>query len=228
MNAVLNLRVNWRIYIELSYEVNMMKAVPYTDDIKKYLAADSVINYENEDIKKLSDALFEKVDDELDYIRVSYEFVRDQISHSADVGENLITCSASEVLKAGHGICFAKSHLLAALLRCKSIPAGLCYQKIFLDDETAPVLVYHGFVGVYIKELGKWIRLDARGNKEGVNAQFSIETEQLAFPIRPELGEVDDYVVYPNPDAKVLERLQKCSTRTQLWEELPTELAYNA
>ena len=228
MNAVLNLRVNWRIYIELSYEVNMMKAVPYTDDIKKYLAADSVINYENEDIKKLSDALFEKVDDELDYIRVSYEFVRDQISHSADVGENLITCSASEVLKAGHGICFAKSHLLAALLRCKSIPAGLCYQKIILDDETAPVLVYHGFVGIYIKELGKWIRLDARGNKEGVNAQFSIETEQLAFPIRPELGEVDDYVVYPNPDAKVLERLQKCSTRTQLWEELPTELAYNA
>lgn len=228
MSAVLNLKENWRIYTELNCEVNMMKAVPYTDDIKKYLAADSVINYENEDIKKLSDALFEKVDDELDYIRVSYEFVRDQISHSADVGENLITCSASEVLKAGHGICFAKSHLLAALLRCKSIPAGLCYQKIILDDETAPVLVYHGFVGVYIKELGKWIRLDARGNKEGVNAQFSIETEQLAFPIRPELGEVDDYVVYPNPDAKVLERLQKCSTRTQLWEELPTELAYNA
>lgn len=228
MSAVLNLKENWRIYTELNCEVNMMKAVPYTDDIKKYLAADSVINYENEDIKKLSDALFEKVDDELDYIRVSYEFVRDQISHSADVGENLITCSASEVLKAGHGICFAKSHLLAALLRCKSIPAGLCYQKIILDDETAPVLVYHGFVGVYIKELGKWIRLDARGNKEGVNAQFSIETEQLAFPIRPELGEVDDYVVYPNPDAKVLERLQKYSTRTQLWEELPTELAYNA
>ena len=64
MSAVLNLKENWRIYIELSYEVNMMKAVPYTDDIKKYLAADSVINYENEDIKKLSDALFEKVDDE--------------------------------------------------------------------------------------------------------------------------------------------------------------------
>ena len=118
--------------------------------------------------------------------------------------------------------------MLAALLRCKSIPTGFCYQKLILDDETAPVLIYHGLNGVYIKELEKWIRLDARGNKEGVNAQFSIETEQLAFPIRPELGEVDDYVVYPNPDAKVLERLQKCSTRTQLWEELPTELAYNA
>lgn len=42
-----------------------------------------------------------------------------------------------------HGICFAKSHLLAALLRCKSIPAGFCYQKLILDDETAPVLIYH-------------------------------------------------------------------------------------
>ena len=60
-----------------------------------------------------------------------------------------------------------------------------------------------------------------------MNAQFSIETEQLAFTIRPELGEMDDYVVYPNPDAKVLERLQKYSTRAQLWEDLPTELEYH-
>lgn len=37
---------------------------------------------------------------------------------------------------------------------------------------------------IYIFELNKWIRLDARGNKEGINAQFSIEEEQLAFPIR--------------------------------------------
>ena len=30
---------------------------------------------------------------------------------SADINEDVLTCSASEVLKAGHGICFAKSHL---------------------------------------------------------------------------------------------------------------------
>ena len=141
--------------------------------------------------------------------------------------KELITCSASEVLQAGHGICFAKSHLLVALLRCKEIPSGFCYQKLILDDDTAPVLIYHGLIGVYIKELNKWVRLDARGNKEGVNAQFSIEEERLAFPIRPELGEVDDYTVYPNPDEKVLERLQKYETRPQLWENLPAELAYH-
>lgn len=227
MSVVLNLRENWRIYTELNYEVKRMKAVPYTNDIKKYLIADSVIDYENEVIIKLSESLLENVDNELTYIKSAYEFVRDHISHSADAGENLITCVASEVLKAEHGICFAKSHLLVALLRYKSIPAGFCYQKVILDDETAPVLIYHGLVGVYIKEVEKWIRLDARGNKEGVNAQFSLEAEQLAFPIRPELGEVDDYVVYPSPDVKVLERLQKYRIRAQLWEDLPTELTYH-
>lgn len=204
-----------------------MKVVPYIDDITKYLARDNVINFEHEAIKKLSDSLFVQAEDELAYIKSAYEFVRDGIAHSADAGEDIITCSASEVLKAGHGICFAKSHLLVALLRCKEIPAGFCYQKLILDDDTAPVLIYHGFIGVYIKNLDTWVRLDARGNKEGVNAQFSIEEERLAFPIRPELGEVDDYTVYPNPDEKILERLQKYETRPQLWEDLPTELAYH-
>ena len=204
-----------------------MKAVPYIDDINKYLTLDKVIDYDKEAIKNLSDSLFSQAEDELAYIKAAYEFVRDQISHSADAGEDIITCAASEVLQAGHGICFAKSHLLVALLRCKEIPAGFCYQKLILDDDTAPVLIYHGLVGVYIKEFDSWVRLDARGNKEGVNAQFSIEEERLAFSIRPELGEVDDYTVYPNPDKKVLKRLQKYETRTQLWEDLPTELAFH-
>ncbi|MCI8409501.1 MAG: transglutaminase domain-containing protein, partial [Lachnospiraceae bacterium] len=151
----------------------------------------------------------------------------DNISHSADINEDIITCAASEVLKAGHGICFAKSHLLAALLRCKSVPAGFCYQKIIIDDEITPVLVYHGLNGVYIKDYKKWIRLDARGNKTGVNAQFSIETEHLAFPIRPNRGEVDSFIVYPDPDIKILERLRKNKTRTELWDNLPKELEYN-
>ena len=133
---------------------------------------------------------------------------------------------AYEVLAEGHGICFAKSHLLAALLRCKSIPTGFCYQKLILDDETAPILIYHGLNGVYIKEYKMWIRLDARGNKEGVNAQFSLEREQLAFPIRHEKGEEDGFVIYPAPDIKILEKFKNNKTRTELWDDLPTELGY--
>jgi len=204
-----------------------MDIVLYSNNIDEYLKHDNVIDYDNNAIIKLADILFKKANDELDFIKAAYEFVRDRISHSADINEDVITCTASEVLKAGHGICFAKSHLLAALLRCKSVPAGFCYQKLILDDETAPVLIYHGLNGVYIKDCKKWIRLDARGNKIGVNAQFSIEKEQLAFPIRPNMGEVDSFIVYPALDVKVLEKLKKNKTRTELWNNLPAELGYN-
>lgn len=204
-----------------------MDIILYSNQLDEYLKHDSVIDYDNKSITKLADVLFKKADNEPEFIRNAYEFVRDNISHSADINEDAITCAASEVLKARHGICFAKSHLLAALLRCKSVPAGFCYQKLILDDETSPVLIYHGLNGVYIKDYKKWIRLDARGNKIGVNAQFSTETEQLAFPIRSEMGETDSFVIYPNPDIAVLEKLRKSKTRTELWENLPTELEYH-
>lgn len=205
-----------------------MKIKPLTEHIEEYIKEDEIIDYSNEMIVKLAEALYEQSGNETEYIRAAYEYVRDHISHSADINEDIITCSASEVLKEGHGICFAKSHLLAALLRYKSIPTGFCYQKLILDDETAPVLIYHGLNGVYMKEYEKWIRLDARGNKEGVDAQFSPDNEQLAFPIRPEMGEKDDLTVYPNPDVKVLEKMRRNKTRTNLWDDLPTELGYHS
>lgn len=111
-------------------------------------------------------------------------------------------------------------------MRCKSVPAGFCYQKLILDDKTAPVLIYHGLNGVYIQECKNWIRLDARGNKNGVNAQFSVFKEQLAFPIRPQMGEADSFTVYPDPDVKVLEIVRKSKTRAELWGNLPNELEY--
>lgn len=199
----------------------------YTNKIDEYLKCDEIIDFQNRIIAELADKLYDNAENELEFIKSAYEFVRDNISHSADINQDVITCSASEVLKAGHGICFAKSHLLAAILRCKSIPAGFCYQKLILDDEDAPILVYHGLNGVFIKDYGKWIRLDARGNKIGVNAQFSVETEQLAFQIRPELGEQDNFIVYPYPDKNVVEKLRISKTRTNLWDNLPTELEYD-
>ena len=204
--------------------VENMQVTSSSNKMGDYLKSDDVIDYEKQSIAQLADMLFQKSTGEIEFIKAAYEFVRDNISHSADIKEDIITCSASQVMEAGHGICFAKSHLLAALLRCKSVPTGFCYQKLILDDETAPVLIYHGLNGVYIEEQKKWIRLDARGNKVGVNAQFSTDTEQLAFPVRPEKGEEDGFVIYPNPDKKILERLRKYKTRTELWDDLPTEL----
>ena len=204
-----------------------MKTTLYTNDIGRYLQCSSIIDFDNASVAQLADNLYGEADGETDFVRKAFEYVRDRISHSADIGADEVTCTASQVLGAGHGVCFAKSHLLAAILRSKGVPAGFCYQKIVLnDDADVPELVYHGLNGVYLREHDKWIRLDARGNKEGVNAQFSIDTEQLAFPIRTDKGEQDDFTVYPVPDKEIIDVLTSNNSRAQLWAVLPMQLEY--
>lgn len=191
-----------------------------------YLAASPVIDHDDPLIADTAAGLAASATDETDYIRAAYEFVRDRIAHSADIGQEALPCTASEVLRAGHGICFAKSHLLAALLRRQSIPAGFCYQKLALDEDLPPILILHGLNAVKLKQYDTWVRLDARGNKNGVNAQFLIDKEQLAFPVRPALGERDGLVIYPEPDPAVVAKLSAYQTRAALWEDLPKTLAY--
>ncbi len=67
-----------------------------------------------------------------------FEWVRDEIFHSFDYQMNPLTWHASDVLQHKTGYCFAKSHLLAALLRANQIPSGFCYQRLSIDDKGAP------------------------------------------------------------------------------------------
>ncbi len=67
----------------------------------------------------------------------------------------------------------------------------------------------HALNAVYIQSLNKWIRLDARGNKEGIDAQFSTEEEQLAFTIQEEFDEKDYPIIYTRPHPKTLTVLEK-------------------
>ncbi len=110
-----------------------------------------------------------------------FEWVRDNIQHSSDFKRNPVTCNASDVLREGTGYCYAKSHLLAALIRANGIPAGFCYQRLSIDETGAPYSL-HGLNAVLLPEFG-WYRIDPRGNKEGVDAQFSPPVERLAFRI---------------------------------------------
>jgi len=57
------------------------------------------------------------------------------------------------------------------------------YKKSFRSAPNTDYCI-HALNAVYLAEFNKWIRLDARGNKEGVNAQFSIDQEQLAYLVR--------------------------------------------
>jgi len=166
--------------------------------INKYLDVSEFIDWKNSDIQALANELASGKLSDTEITKACFEWVRDNINHSWDYKQNPVTCKASDVLKHGTGYCFAKSHLLAALLRANKIPAGLCYQRLSINDDGAPYSL-HGFNAAYLNDYG-WYRFDARGNKETVNAQFIPPKEQLAFPINEE-NEKDfpDILVEPHP-----------------------------
>ncbi len=152
-----------------------------------------------------------------------FEFVRDEIEHSGDVPAAVTTYRASEVLAYKTGWCYAKSHLLAALLRANGIPAGLCYQRLSQGEGGAPYCL-HGLNAVYLKAYG-WYRVDPRGNKEGVDAQFTPPVEQLAFAIR-DGNEGDFEYIYSAPLKEVAEALQSNTGYKAMVQNFPDRILY--
>jgi transglutaminase-like putative cysteine protease len=144
--------------------------------------------------------------------------VRDEVRHSVDHGLEPVTCSASEALAAGSGLCFAKSHLLAALLRANALPAGFCYQRLGRDGDGAPSTL-HGLIAVRLPEIG-WYRADPRGNRADVDARFTPPAERLAFAIRLE-DEADLPEIWPDPLAIVVDFLRACRSVSELRDHLP-------
>lgn len=151
--------------------------------------------------------------DSYEYARAAFDYVRDTIPHSQDSGDLRVTWRASDVLEQCTGICYAKAHALAALLRAEDIPTALCYQQF---GEV------HGLVAVRFN--GAWHRQDPRGNKPGVDAQFSLHGERLAFVTDPASNEMDYPVLYAAPHPVVLGALTSARDRTHLWQTLPTAL----
>jgi hypothetical protein len=64
----------------------------------------------------------------------------------------------------------------------------------------------HALNAVYLE--GAWHRIDARGNEPGVNAQFDLARERLAFPIRSEYDEIDYPQPYVEPHPAIVETLR--------------------
>jgi transglutaminase-like putative cysteine protease len=184
----------------------------------EYLRASEVIDWQHPEIIELADRIGSSHETSIAIAKACFEWVRDEIWHSVDYRMNPITCRASDVLKYQTGYCFAKSHLLAALLRANRIPAGFCYQRLCIDDTGAPYSL-HGFNAVYLPEIG-WYRIDARGNKEGVNARFIPPEEKLAF--NPQLPEEADFpAILSEPLPIIVEALQRQSTWDDMLRDLP-------
>ena len=189
--------------------------------MERYLRSTDIIDWRHPAIVALAGRMRAGDPDPVAIARRSFEYVRDEIKHSVDHGLSAVTCAASEVLEAGSGYCFAKSHLLAALLRANGLPAGLCYQRLAIDEEGSRFCL-HGLNAVLLPGVG-WYRVDPRGNRDGIDAQFDPPVEQLAFePGLP--GEGDLPEIWPDPLPIVVETLGACATAQEVGERLPDVL----
>jgi len=190
--------------------------------MNKYLEESKYIDFSDENIQLKAKELFLPDMTDIEKAKVAYEFVRDEIKHSFDIKANVVTAKASDVLKYKTGICHAKSNLFAALMRCQGIPAGFCFQRLTLLDDDSRGYCLHGLNAVYLN--GRWVRLDARGNKEGVDAQFSLDEEKLAFPVREQYDEVFYEGVYPSPHIETMKLLENTKNIKCVFENLPERL----
>jgi ribosomal protein S18 acetylase RimI-like enzyme len=194
-------------------EQSETQQIQYLIYMQKYLQSSEIIDWHHPEVLALAHQIASTNQTISDIAKACFEWVRDEIHHSRDYQMNPVTCRASDVLKYKTGYCFAKSHLLAALLRANNIPAGLCYQRLSMDAPPAQKLHHHnlsctlhGLNAIFLSKIG-WYRVDPRGNREGVNARFTPPQEQLAFRIRlPQ--EADFGNIFSEPLPIVIEVLQ--------------------
>ena len=186
--------------------------------MEEYLQVNEVIDWQYPTIVEQAFKIASEHQTPQAIAKACFEWVRDEIYHSGDYQMNPVTCCASDVLKYRTGFCYAKSHLLAALLRANGIPVGFCYQRLSIDDKGAPYSL-HGLNAIYLPEIG-WYRVDARGNREGINAQFTPPIEQLAYTIQIP-GEAEFQNIFSEPLAVVVQALKSHRTLDELRSNLP-------
>lgn len=196
-----------------------------SNDLQHYLEETEEADWSHLAVREKAAELFQASENELGFVQRAFEFVRDEIAHSWDIQSRRVTRRASEALFFREGICYAKSNLLCALLRSQGVPAGYCYQRLTLGDTPDTGYCIHALNAVYLKSEGRWIRLDARGNKAGVDAQFSLTEEKLAFPVREEYEEADYPVVYARPNPGTMDTLKRHTDCVEMYRHgLPASL----
>jgi len=203
---------------KLYYRGDYMKLICETNEFEPYLEELPEVDFSSTIIQEKTSQLFSSSQSEIEKAKTAFEYVRDEISHSWDIQSLQVTCTASEVLSEATGICYAKSNLFAALLRSQGIPTRFCYQRLMLFNTPEKGYCIHALNAVYLKSIDKWIRLDTRGNKKGVDAQFSIKEEKLAFSVQEKYNEEDYPMIYTKPHPKTISALDKNIHALKLYE----------
>ncbi len=193
--------------------------------LEPYLRATSIIDWRQSKVLAVARGLSRGWERHADMARACFEWVRDEIRHTADYHLDRVTFSASEVLKEMTGFCYAKSHLLAALLRANGIPAGFVYQRIALNDQ-GTAFCLHGLNAVWLPDVG-WYRIDARGNRGDLRAGFDPPQEALPYACHAS-GERLFAEIRAEPLQVVVEALRRHRTRVELEANLPDAIDLNS
>jgi transglutaminase-like putative cysteine protease len=175
-----------------------------------FLRATDVIDHGHPAVRALAGELASG--DPVETARRAFEWVRDRVAHIDDRPSDVIACAASEVLAAGTAFCYAKCHLLAALLRANGIPAALGYQRLPHGDG----FVLHGLVACGLPS--GWYLCDPRGNKPGIDARFTPPDERVAHA-GPGVVRVPG--LFPDPLPVVVEALRRHRTYAEMSAHLP-------
>ena len=186
--------------------------------MQEYLKSTDIIDWKHPIVLEQALKLSNNLDNPIEIAKCCFEWVRDEIYHSYDFQMNPVTLKASEVLENKTGFCYAKSHLLAAFLRANRIPSGLCYQRLSVY-KNGPPFCLHGLNAVFLPRIG-WYRIDARGNRKGIYAQFDPPAEQLAFTVKLK-GEADLPEIWPEPLSIIVNTLSKYKKHEDVLSNLP-------
>jgi predicted O-methyltransferase YrrM len=187
-------------------------------DFSLYLKESDVIDFSSKEVQEVCKQFESYKNNEIELAQKAFYFVQNEYPHTSDCKRTELSVSASDVIKNGHGICFSKSHLYAAILRNFGIPCGFCYQ--ILESKTPNHFYPHSFNAVYFKTLKKWVRLDARGNKAGQNAKFSVDEEYLAYKPDNFKNEVDLPMYFTNPFQGAIDIMKKCRDKAEFFKHL--------
>ncbi|MEE3328290.1 MAG: transglutaminase-like domain-containing protein [Myxococcota bacterium] len=198
--------------------------MPDRPGFDRYLEDTIVIDWQTPSVLERAREFGKATEGEENRVRAAFLFVRDEIAQSLDDGTDELPCSASQVLKAGTGLSYAKSHLLAALLRASGVPVGFGYQRV-ADSETLSGTALHGFVVVWFSSLERWIALDPRGDNESLHSDFGLGVyPEFAHEPQPEKGEVVFPVVLARPLKVVVDLLDRGESLSRVRRHLPVDL----
>jgi len=201
-------------------EEGELNLVPVEESLNGYLEDTIVVDWQTPIVYEKVKSLTAGQGTLEERLRALFEFVRDEISLSFEIETDELTCNASQVLRAGHGTCYAKCHLLAAMIRACGVPAGFVFQRLRRESDDSR-FVLHGFVGVYLTDRERWVALDARGDNDAVSTVFSLDAPSLAYTPDPERGEETQPLVYSKPVKHIVEMLSKAGSLERVRRTLP-------